>query len=166
MNIKNLLLVTGFSIISAYASNEASADTDESKAEAAKDETVAAMEEVKAEEPAIKAEAPAEEATEAPAEEATETVETTEAAAATEAEAATSNSGNLVSTCTNGDNVRIITVIYDNDATDTVCEVTYEKSTGIQTLWTANNDRDYCMEQATAFVEKQEGWGWTCSNLE
>jgi hypothetical protein len=152
MNIKNLLLVTGFSIISAYASNEASADTNESKAEAAKDETIAAMEEVKAEEPAIKAEAPVEEAT--------------EAAAATEAEAATSNSGNLVSTCTNGDNVRIITVIYDNDDADTVCEVSYEKSTGVQTLWTANSDRDYCMQQATAFVEKQEDWGWTCTDLE
>ncbi|MCW8851063.1 MAG: hypothetical protein OQK44_00235, partial [Gammaproteobacteria bacterium] len=97
---------------------------------------------------------------EAIVEEATETEEIIET------EAATSGSGNLVSTCTNGDNVRIITVVYDNDATDTVCEVTYEKSTGIQTLWTANNDRDYCMEQATAFVEKQEGWGWTCSNLE
>ncbi|MCK5662161.1 MAG: hypothetical protein KAI17_01680, partial [Thiotrichaceae bacterium] len=68
------------------------------------------------------------------------------------------------STCTNGDQVRVITVVYDNDATDTVCEVTYEKSTGVQTLWTANSDRDYCAEKAAAFVQKQEGWGWSCSN--
>jgi hypothetical protein len=142
MNIKYLLLVIGFSIISACASNEASKDADESTAAVAEE----AVEEAIVEEAIV--------------EEATETEEIIET------EAATSGSGNLVSTCTNGDNVRIITVVYDNDATDTVCEVTYEKSTGIQTLWTANNDRDYCMEQATAFVEKQEGWGWTCSNLE
>jgi hypothetical protein len=147
MNIKYLLLVIGFSIISACASNEASKDADESTAAVAEEAIVEeAVEEAIVEEAIV--------------EEATETEEIIET------EAATSGSGNLVSTCTNGDNVRIITVVYDNDATDTVCEVTYEKSTGIQTLWTANNDRDYCMEQATAFVEKQEGWGWTCSNLE
>ncbi len=151
MNIKYLLLVIGFSIISACASNEASVDADESTAAVAEEAIV---------EEAVE-EAIVEEAVEeAIVEEAAETEEIIET------EAATSGSGNLVSTCTNGDNVRIITVVYDNDATDTVCEVTYEKSTGIQTLWTANNDRDYCMEQATAFVEKQEGWGWTCSNLE
>jgi len=147
MNIKYLLLVIGFSIISACASNEASKDADESTAVVAEEAIVEeAVEEAIVEEAIV--------------EEATETEEIIET------EAATSGSGNLVSTCTNGDQVRIITVVYDNDATDTVCEVTYEKSTGVQTLWTANNDRDYCMEQATAFVEKQEGWGWTCSNLE
>lgn len=147
MNIKYLLLVIGFSITSACASNEPSVDADESTAAVAEEAIVEeAVEEAIVEEAIV--------------EEATETEEIIET------EAATSGSGNLVSTCTNGDNVRIITVVYDNDATDTVCEVTYEKSTGIQTLWTANNDRDYCMEQATAFVEKQEGWGWTCSNLE
>ena len=49
MNIKNLILVIGFSIISACASNEASMDVDESNAEVAKDEPVAAMEESKTE---------------------------------------------------------------------------------------------------------------------
>lgn len=151
----------GFSIISACASNEASMDADESNAEVAKDEPVAAMEESIAVEPAMKEEVPVveEEVTEAPA-------EVTETAATTETEAATSDSGNLVSTCKNGEHVRIITVVYDNEATDTVCEVTYEKSTGVQTLWTANSDRDYCLDQAAAFVQKQEDWGWTCSNLE
>ena len=159
MKIKNLILVMGFAIISACASNEAAMDTDENNAETAKDESVAAVEESKSEAPAVKEEAAAEEVTEAPA-------EVTETAATTETEAATSDSGNQVSTCKNGEHVRIITVVYDNDATDTVCEVTYEKSSGVQTLWTANSDRDYCMDQATAFVQKQEGWGWTCSNLE
>ena len=149
MSIKNLLLVMGFSIISACASNEANMDADES--------TAAVTEEAKVEEAVV--EAVEEEAVEeAVAEEAVEE--------AIEAEVATSDSGNLVSTCENGEHVRVITVVYDNNDTDTVCEVTYEKSTGVQTLWTANSDRDYCLDQATAFVQKQEGWGWTCSNLE
>lgn len=142
----------GFSIISACASNEATMDTDENNAEVAKDETVTAAEESKVEDHAMK-----EESTET-------TAEVTETAATTEA--ATSDSNNKVSTCENGDQVRTISVIYDNAETDTICEVTYEKSTGVQTLWTANSDRDYCMNQAAAFIEKQEGWGWTCSNIE
>ena len=47
MNKKNLLLIMGFSIISACASNEASMDADVSKAAAVKDEPVAAMDELK-----------------------------------------------------------------------------------------------------------------------
>ncbi len=156
MNIKNLILVMGFLIISACASNEVSMDVDESNAEAAKDESVAAMEESKADMQEMKKEAPVEKVTEAPA----------ETAATTETAVATSESDNRTSTCENGGQVRIITVVYDNEATDTACEVNYEKSTGVQTLWTANSDRDYCLDKATGFVQKQEDWGWTCSNLE
>lgn len=154
MNIKNLLLVIGFSIISACASNEANMDADESTAAVTEK---AKVEEAKVEEAVV--EAVEEEAIE-------EAVEEAVVEEAIEAEAATSDSGNLVSTCENGEHVRVITVVYDNNDTDTVCEVTYEKSTGVQTLWTAISDRDYCLDQATAFVQKQEGWGWTCSNLE
>lgn len=143
-------MVVGFSIISACASNEASKDVDESTATVTEEAVEEAVEE-----------AIVEEAVEETAEE-----EATETEEIIEAEVATSGSGNLVSTCENGEHVRVITVVYDNDDTDTVCEVTYEKSTGVQTLWTANSDRDYCLDQATAFVQKQEGWGWTCSNLE
>jgi len=157
MNIKKLALIIGFSIISACASNEASMDTDESKAETTKAEPAATTEESKSEESKPEDQAMKKESTEAPA-------EVTATAGTSETE--TSDTDNHASTCKNGDQVRIITVVYDNDATDTVCEVTYEKSTGVQTLWTANSDRDYCMEQATAFVQKQEGWGWTCSNME
>jgi hypothetical protein len=81
-------------------------------------------------------------------------------------EAAAAASGNLISTCKNGDQVRVIKVIYDNPETGNACEVSYEKSTGVQTLWSAVNERDYCLGKAQAFVEKQRGWGWTCSNLE
>jgi len=138
----------GLAVISACASNEAKMDTDESSAEMTNEQPAAAMEESKAEEQVM------------------QTEEAVETAAMTEAEVATSGTGNLVSTCNYGDQVRIITVVYDNEATGKACEVNYEKSTGVQTLWSANTDKDYCMDQAVEFVKKQEGWGWVCSELE
>jgi len=118
------------------------------------------MEDAKAEEQMMQTE----EAVEAV--EAEEAAEAVEAAAMIEAEVATSGTGNLVSTCNHDGQVRIITVVYDNEATGKACEVNYEKSTGVQTLWSANTDRDYCMDKAVEFVNKQEGWGWVCSELE
>lgn len=160
-NIRILMMIIGFAAISACASNE-TMDTAESdakaKAEMTKEEQSAAVEEEKAE-AEIVMEVKADEVVEQAEEE-------VEAAAMNESDTAAKASGNLVSTCEHGEQVRVITVVYDNPETDTVCEVTYEKSTGVQTLWSANDDRDYCLDQATAFVEKQEGWGWTCSNLE
>jgi len=147
-NVKILMLIMGLAVISACASNEAKMDTDESSAEMTNEQPAAAMEESKAEEQVM------------------QTEEAVETAAMTEAEVATSGTGNLVSTCNYGDQVRIITVVYDNEATGKACEVNYEKSTGVQTLWSANTDKDYCMDQAVEFVKKQEGWGWVCSELE
>ena len=86
--------------------------------------------------------------------------------AASATSAASYGTGNLVSACVYGDQKRVISVVYDNEASGNVCEVTYEKSTGVQTLWSALNDRDYCMDKALEFIEKQKGWGWICSNLE
>ena len=142
------MLIMGLAVISACASNEAKMDTDESSAEMTNEQPAAAMEESKAEEQVM------------------QTEEAVETAAMTEAEVATSGTGNLVSTCNYADQVRIITVVYDNEATGKACEVNYEKSTGVQTLWSANTDKDYCMDQAVEFVKKQEGWGWVCSELE
>jgi len=150
-NIRFLMLIMGLAVISACGSNEAKMDTDESSAEMTKEQPAVAMEDSKAEEQVMQTEAP---------------VEAEETAAMTEAEVATSGTGNLVSTCNYADQVRIITVVYDNEATGKACEVNYEKSTGVQTLWSANTDRDYCMDQAVEFVKKQEGWGWVCSELE
>ena len=158
----------GVSIISACASNEANMDANESDAEATKEEVVAATQESKAEVQAVKEEA-TQEATQAATETsdtAAEASDTMSEATNTQTDTVSSSSNNPKSTCEHSGQVRIITVVNDNDATDTVCEVTYEKSTGVQTLWTANSDRDYCMEKATAFVQKQEGWGWTCSAIE
>ncbi len=138
---------------SACASNEANMDTDESSAEMTNEQPAVAMEESKAEEQVMQTE------------EAVEAVEAVETAEMIEAEVAASGTGNLVSTCNYGDQVRIITVVYDNEATGKACEVNYEKSTGVQTLWSANTDRDYCMDKAVEFVKKQEGWGWVCSEL-
>ena len=170
-NIKLIMMIMGFVAISACSSNE-TMDTAESdakaEAEMMKQEQTAAMEEKQAEAEAAAAAKKAEAEAEIAAKKAEAEAEAEAAAKKAEMEVAAMNesdSGNPVSTCTNGDQVRVITVVYDNDDTDTVCEVTYEKSTGVQTLWTANSDRDYCLDQATAFVEKQEGWGWTCSEL-
>jgi len=164
-------LVLGFWVMNACASNEVAEETDSAQAEmaekmdAAESEAAAKVDAAEAEAKAAAEEKAAE--AKAEAEVKAEEMEADASAVADEADAsAGDSSGNLVSTCTHGDQERIITVVYDNDETDTVCEVTYEKSTGIQTLWTANNDRDYCKERAAEFVEKQEGWGWTCSSLE
>ena len=167
--INLLALVFGILFISACASNEVAEETDTTKAEmaekkdAAESEAAAKVDEAEAE---AEAKAAAEKAA---AEEQAAAANAEAEAKAEEMEADASagdSSGNLVSTCSYGDQERIITVVYDNDETDTVCEVTYEKSSGVQTLWTANNDRDYCKDRAVEFVEKQEGWGWTCTNLE
>ena len=77
-----------------------------------------------------------------------------------------SDAGSLTSTCSHGDKTRTISVVYDNVETGTVCEVTYEKASGTQTLWSAFNERDYCLPKAEAFIAKQEGWGWSCTALQ
>ena len=142
----------GLAVISACASNEASKDTDKSSAEMTSEQPAPATEDMKAEEPMMQTEEPAE--------------EDVEVEIMTEVEVEPAGTGNLVSTCNYGDQVRIITVVYDDEATGKACEVKYEKSTGVQTLWSANTDKDYCLDKAIEFVKKQEGWGWDCSELE
>ena len=172
MKVINLsALVLGIIVTSACASNEVAEDTDTAKAtmeenkDAAVTEANATIDEAEADAEAKAAEAKAD--AEAEVEAKAEEMEADASEAADEAVASVGDSsGNLVSTCTHGDQQRIITVVYDNDETDTVCEVTYEKASGVETLWTANFDREYCKERAAEFVAKQEGWGWTCSNLE
>ena len=156
--ISALLLILGISAISACASNEvaddAAMEADEAKAEMAEEKAAA---EAKADTEMTKAKSDMDESM-AKAEEKSEEVKQ-EAETAAASMDTSDDSGNLVSTCTNGGQTRVITVVYDNDETDTVCEVTYEKSSGVQTLWSANNERDYCKEKAAGFVQKQEGWG-------
>lgn len=68
-------------------------------------------------------------------------------------------------TCEHNTSKRIIRV-FKNTAEGLACEVTYEKDTGTQTLWTARNDQEYCTQKAAEFAAKQAGWGWLCFNQE
>jgi hypothetical protein len=154
--ISAIMLIAGLAVLSACASDEASVKEDQTNEEMTTQQPAAVMPESTTQDKAMMDEEP----------EKTMPAETEEPAAEPKTSAASSSSGNLVSTCTNGGEKRVISVVYDNETTGAVCEVTYEKSSGVQTLWSANNERDYCLDKAKEFVEKQKGWGWTCSDLE
>ncbi len=169
-----LMIMMGFVGISACASNEAAMD--DAKADA---DEVAAKAEADADEAAAKAKADADEAAakaKADADEAAAKAKADADEAAAEAESAqesvmasddsADSSNNKVSVCKHDDQVRTITLVYNDESSENTCQVDYEKSTGVQTLWTAITDKDYCLEKAEAFVQKQEGWGWECSALE
>lgn len=83
----------------------------------------------------------------------------------TETTDVTDGYNNKISVCKSGKSIRTISVIYKKSGTSTSCEVTYEKASGVKTLWTAKSDLSYCMDKATSFIKKQEGWGWSCSTL-
>lgn len=178
LNLRILLLMLAIAGVSACASNEEKmaddVDAAEEKVAAEADEAKAAAEDKERmmREEAAAREAEAKEAEAKAAAEAADAkaaAKEAEARAATEAreaaEASASGSVDMVATCTYGGQTRVISVVFDNEETGTACEVTYEKSSGVQTLWSANNERDYCVPQAQAFVEKQQGWGWDCSEL-
>ncbi|MBB3166884.1 hypothetical protein [Simiduia aestuariiviva] len=64
--------------------------------------------------------------------------------------------------CTHGGMERSITVVYHEPGQAVPCEVQYTKQGESQTLWRADNEGGYCEAQASAFAEKQAGWGWEC----
>ncbi len=64
--------------------------------------------------------------------------------------------------CQHADSQRIISVVYTEEGSTVPCEVTYEKATGSQVLWSAQGEEGYCEAKAEAFVEKQRSWGWDC----
>jgi hypothetical protein len=68
---------------------------------------------------------------------------------------------NQKTVCSHGNQTRVIEVVYTTED-NTPCEVRYSKEEGAKTLWSADNLAGYCEEKAAAFVEKQEGWGWSC----
>ena len=65
-------------------------------------------------------------------------------------------------TCTYGSQERVISVVYLVDGQKVPCEVQYTKNGVTETPWSAENEEGYCEEKATALVEKQIGWGWSC----
>lgn len=66
--------------------------------------------------------------------------------------------------CKHGTKERKIEVVYPEGTSG--CEVQYTKGSDMQILWTAQTDHNYCVEKAAAFVEKQQGWGWSCETNE
>jgi len=166
-----LMIMMGLVGISACASNEANMESAENDVQMAKDKAEAEEARAKADLEEAKAKAEAEEArAKAEAEEAKAKADAEQAMADAEnakaSAMAAGDSDSKVSVCEHGNQTRTITVIFDDETTGKACRVDYEKSTGVQTLWTANTDKDYCLDQAEAFVQKQEGWGWTCSPLQ
>ena len=65
--------------------------------------------------------------------------------------------------CTHGQKERVISVVYGDQATKLPCDVRYQKDGDTQTLWHAENEEGYCKQKAVEFVQKQEGWGWDCT---
>ena len=60
--------------------------------------------------------------------------------------------------CKAGDLQRIITVTSD----DKGCQVNYTKGDTTTKLWYSSH-MEYCTARATEFIEKQKGWGFTCT---
>ena len=67
--------------------------------------------------------------------------------------------------CTQGNHERRVVIFYETGVA-VPCEVQYFKDTEAPgepaVLWQAQNQSGYCESQAEAFVEKLEGWGWSC----
>ncbi len=68
--------------------------------------------------------------------------------------------------CTLDEMVRRVEILTEAGA-PVPCEVRYHKETEApgehQVLWSAQNDASYCETNATEFIAKLEGWGWSCS---
>ncbi|WP_205859130.1 hypothetical protein [Pleionea sediminis] len=71
---------------------------------------------------------------------------------------------NRTTICEHGDKQRKIDLVYP-EQTEVPCEVQYTKDSGMQVLWSAVGESGYCESKYQAFVEKQEGWGWSCQEL-
>ncbi|GAA3921711.1 hypothetical protein [Litoribacillus peritrichatus] len=67
--------------------------------------------------------------------------------------------------CINGADERKISVVYTEPGSPVPCEVVYEKSSGMTTLWNAQSEEGYCEEKAKAFAEKQATWGYECTSV-
>ncbi|WP_430460543.1 hypothetical protein ACQUQU_15170 [Thalassolituus sp. LLYu03] len=68
----------------------------------------------------------------------------------------------IKTTCTHGQETRIIEVVYSGEST-VPCEVQYTKSEGTSVLWSAQNMTGYCEQKAEEFVTRQKDWGWDCA---
>lgn len=72
--------------------------------------------------------------------------------------------------CRHDRDLRTIEVVYLQRESAVPCEVRYTKDEMgkekvSETLWKANYEAGYCESEAASFVEKQEGWGWSCERV-
>ena len=149
------MLMTGLVTLAACSSNDANMKEDDSVSDMKNEqsaETVKEVAKVEQKEPVMTEMMPAKTESRMPAK--------------TESSPSMSTGKNKISVCKNGGQVRIISVVYKQGASSTSCEVTYEKSTGVKSLWNAKTDLSYCENKAREFVKRQEGWGWVCTALE
>jgi len=67
--------------------------------------------------------------------------------------------------CARGDLERVISVVYLGDG-PVPCEVRYDKGDGqaARVLWSAEHTEGYCESKAKEFVDRQEGWGYSCTH--
>ena len=71
--------------------------------------------------------------------------------------AATNATESQTTTCTLNGQTRVIELTSGEQG----CEVKYTKGEETKTLWSSTR-AEFCAEKATAFVEKQKGWGYQC----
>ena len=71
----------------------------------------------------------------------------------------------IATTCTSGDMVRRVTVVYDDPGQPVPCSVLYEKpgQGASQTLWSAQNEIGYCEDKAQGFIIRLDALGWECA---
>jgi len=141
------MLMTGLVALAGCSSNDANVKADDSVSDMKNEQSADAVKEVSKVEQK-------------------EPVMTETMPAKTEGSASMSTGKNKISVCKNAGQVRIISVVYKQGESSTSCEVTYEKSTGVKSLWNAKTDLSYCENKAREFVKRQEGWGWVCTALE
>lgn len=141
------MLMTGLVTLAGCSSNDANVKADDSVSDMKNEQSADAVKEVSKVEQK-------------------EPVMTETMPAKTEGSASMSTGKNKISVCKNAGQVRIISVVYKQGESSTSCEVTYEKSTGVKSLWNAKTDLSYCENKAREFVKRQEGWGWVCTALE
>ncbi len=143
-NLFYLLLIIGIAFTTACSTTSSNEKSDEPAAAEAPADTTPAAEAAASETPAI-----------------TNESQSSTTPSTDDSSSSTSYGNDIIYTCTHGDSVRTIRVLYHEQGS-TVCEVTYEKSTGTQSLWSASNDESYCADKAAGFVAKQQSWGWDC----
>lgn len=67
--------------------------------------------------------------------------------------------------CDNHGDKRVIKIAYQSEHESMPCEVIYDKGQGEEVLWNAQSESGYCQAKANEFLEKQESWGYNCSEF-